>query len=163
MTLQGTEFESTGIWRCERVLLVLVFCFGPLGCGGGGGGGIANPPPAATTSAGPTPTEHFATKPRTGMFADNSSTAPTDEQCADIVPAMSETVPENQATHPDDLQIGITAPVNQKRAITTDLARARSRLLLGTVDQPVLAYSDYWAVYRGHGHDFPFRSMQVWD
>ena len=59
------------------------------------------------------------------MFADDSRIAPTDQQCANIIPATAESVPENQAAHPDDLNVGITSPVNQMRARKEDIERLR--------------------------------------
>ena len=111
----------------DQIFFALFLCVALVGCGGGGGGGGAvSPSPSASSSEGPAPTEHFTTQPGTGMFADDSPTAPTDAQCAEIVPITPETVPENQTAHQDDLLIGITAPVNQTRARPADLDRLKN-------------------------------------
>ncbi len=71
----------------------------------------------------PTPSVHFGTEPGTGRFADGSTTLPTDAQCAALLGDADETIPENQAPHVDDLNIGITSAVNQTKARSADLNR----------------------------------------
>ena len=82
-------------------------------------------PAPASPSTGPGATDHFMTQPASGMFADDSPSAPTDQQCASIIPATPETVPDNQTPHSDDLNIGLTSAVNQTPARQVDLQRLR--------------------------------------
>lgn len=81
------------------------------------------PTPIPQPSGGPTPTSHFTTQPHSGRYADNSATAPSDAQCGAIIPFARATIPENQATHSDDLGLGITSAVNQTQARQSDLTR----------------------------------------
>jgi hypothetical protein len=95
-----------------------------------------NPSPA------PTPSLHFGTEPGTGRFADGSTSVPTDAECAAMLSDADETIPANQATHVDDLNIGITSPVNQTRARPADLERLINGI--DTFDLNSSWNNDFW-------------------